>query len=340
VIVIDLAPEIRDLLAWDQALGRRIEGLAIAEQRRVIRAAVAKFVECAGTPVPDIARIDDYDVPVGAENICLRVYTPYGKGTHGAFFHIHGGGFTLGGIDWGINHVKCAHICATVGCVVTTVGYRLAPEFPYPTAIEDCYASLLWLVDNAERFGIDTNCIAIGGESAGGNLAAVLALMARDRGGPRLALQLLEVPVVDMSERALVQPSMTLYGHGFGLDTAVIEAFINAYLPNPAERDTGYASPYRATDLSGLAPAHLITAEFDPLRDAGEAYAARLKEAGVPTTLHRFGGQTHGSSVLWRTWAPAGTWMEELTSTLRNTVQRAMPADPTRGTSRRHPEPC
>lgn len=314
----DLTPEIRELLAWDQALGRRVAGLAIPEQRRIIRDAVAEFVERAGATVPDIASIDDYGVPVGAGSVRLRVYTPYGKGPHGAFFHVHGGGFTLGGIDWVVNHIKCAHLCATAACVVTTIDYRLAPEFPYPTAIEDCYTSLLWVARNAKRLRIDTNRIAVGGESAGGNLAAVLALMARDRGGPGLALQLLEVPVVDMSARAFSQPSMMLFGEGYGLDTAAIEAFTDAYLPNPADRKSGYASPYLATDLSGLAPAHLITAEFDPLRDAGEAYAVRLQQAGVPTTLHRSAGHTHGSSVLWRTWAPAGAWMDELTSTLRS----------------------
>jgi acetyl esterase len=316
----ELEAEVRELLAWDQALGLRIKGLALPEQRRLLRDAVAEFVNGHGMAAPAVARVDDYDVPVQGASLRLRVYSPPGTGPHPVFFHIHGGGFTLGGIDWAVNHVKCAHICAKAGCVVATVGYRLAPESPYPTATEDCYASLLWLVDNASSLGLDTRRIAVGGESAGGNLAAAVALMTRDRGGPRLCLQMLEVPVADMSEQARLQPSMTLFGNGYGLDTAVIEEFVEAYLPRPADRQSRYASPLCATDLTDLAPAHVITAEYDPLRDGGEAYAARLQEAGVRTTLHRFNGQTHGSSVLWQTWAPAGAWMREVVASIRAAV--------------------
>jgi acetyl esterase len=325
LIDIDVAPEIRELLAWDRALGVRIADLPITEQRRTIRDAVAELLERRGATVPAAARIDEYDVPVEAAVVRLRVYTPGGDGPHGAFFHIHGGGFTLGGADWLVNHVKCAYICATASCVVTTVDYRLAPEFPYPTPAEDCYAALVWLADNAARVGVDPERIAVGGESAGGNLAAVLALMARDRGGPPLALQLLEVPVVDLSARAPERQSMVLFGAGYGLDTGAIESFVQAYVPNPDDRKDGYASPLCAADLSGLPPAHVVTAELDPLRDAGEAYAARMQQAGVPTTLRRFDGQTHGSSVLWESWPPARAWMDELIAVLRSAVSDAPP---------------
>lgn len=312
-----LAPEVQELLAWDQALGTRIDCLDAPSQRRVIRQALGELVDHYRMTAADVARVEEYDVPVDGANLPMRVYTPLGDGPHGAFFHIHGGGFTLGGIDWPVNHIKCAHICANAGCVVTTVDYRLAPESPYPAAIEDCYAALLWLADNATSLGIDPKRTAIGGESAGGNLATVVALIARDRNGPSLTSQVLEVPVADMSDQRTSQPSMTRFGHGYGLDSSVIEAFIDAYLPDQADRQTAYASPLHALDLDEVAPAHVITAEYDPLRDGAEAYASRLREAGVPTTLHRFNGHTHGSSLLWQTWAPAESWMGYVVSAIR-----------------------
>lgn len=314
--------EVRELLALDQDLGERLAGLPIAGQRLVIPGELEERASRAGLVVADVARTDDFIVPVDGGEIRLRRYTPAatGRGPHPAFFHIHGGGFTLGSIDWISNAAKCAHICASAGCVVTTVEYRLAPEYPYPTAPEDCYAALVWVVDHADELGIDPTGIAIGGESAGGNLAAVVALMSRDRSGPPLALQVLEVPVTDMSRRCDEHPSFDLYGVGYGLDCAVIESFQDDYLPGQIDRDAAYVSPLRADELTGLPPAHVITAEFDPLRDSGEAYARRLQEAGVRTTAHRFLGHTHGSSGLWQTWTSAADWMDEIVAAITQAV--------------------
>jgi acetyl esterase len=313
-----LPVEVRELLALDQSLGERLAGLPIAEQRLVIAATLEEWASRTALVVAGVGRIDEFSLPVDGGEIRLRQYTPAAAGhaSHPAFFHIHGGGFTLGSIDWAYNAAKCAHICASAGCVVTTVEYRLAPEYPFPTAPEDCYAALLWVVDRADELGVDPTRITIGGESAGGNLAAVVALMARDRGGPPLVLQVLEVPVTDMSRRSDEHPSFDLYGVGYGLDRAAIEAFQDDYLPQPIDRDAAYVSPLRADDLTGLPPAHVITAEFDPLRDSGEAYARRLQEAGVRTTVHRFKGQTHGSSSLWQTWSSAADWMDEVVAAI------------------------
>ena len=314
----ELSPEVRKLLEWDRALGQRIEQLSVNDRRTAVRIAVDELVARRTVQTePRVADVRDFALPVCAGKVRLRVYLPPGQRARGAFFHIHGGGFMLGGIDWAVNHAKCLHIAAAARCVVTTVDYRLAPEFPYPTAVEDCYAALLWLGENASEFGIDKGRIVVGGESAGGNLSAVMALMARDRHGPSLALQLLEVPVVDMGDRFDAHPSMKLFGNGYGLDTLGIESFVDAYLPNLRDRREPYASPLLAPDLTNVAPAHVITAEFDPLRDAGEAYARRLREAGVATVLQRFAGQTHGSSVLWDTWAPAGEWMDSVVAAIR-----------------------
>ena len=141
--------------------------------------------------------------------------------------------------------------------------------------------------------------------------------MTRDRGGPALALQLLEVPVTDMSEAAEEHPSVALFGEGYGLDRAATDA----YLATPADGSQPYASPLVASDLTGVAPAHVLVAEYDVLRDSGEAYAKRLEAAGVETTLHRFSGHTHGSSALWQTWEPARAWMDEVVARLRRALR-------------------
>ena len=174
---------------------------------------------------------------------------------------------------------------------------------------------------NADRLDIDLERVAVGGESAGGNLAAVVALIARDRGRPQLALQLLEVPVTDISHGAADHPSVALFGEGYGLDRADMDFFTKEYLADLADGSNPHASPLLADDLAGVAPAHVMTAEYDVLRDSGEAYARRLEQGGVPTTLHRKLGHTHGSSVLWQTWKPAQEWMEEV-------VERPSPCAP------------
>ena len=320
-----LAREVRELLAWDEELGKSCDGLPLHERRLALADALEERARRAGLFVADVGLVEDYTVPVKDGDIQVRLYSPSDAGPFPAFLHIHGGGFMLGSIDWVFNDAKCAHICQHARCVVATVEYRLAPESPFPVAPEDCYAALLWLVEHADELDIDASRIAVGGESAGGNLAAVLALMSRDRGGPPLALQLLEVPVTDMSDRSDEHASLTLFDNGYGLDRRGIEDFQDAYLPNRADRVAAYASPLRAEHLNGVAPAHIITAEFDPLRDSGEAYARRLQEAGVRTTLHRFKGQIHGSSSLWQTWPPAGVWMDEVVAALRDVASVALP---------------
>lgn len=316
----ELAPEIRDLLAWDQALGQRLQGLTIQEQRSLVNEAVDAHARDSGVVVAPVRSVENAQVAVDRGDIRIRIFTPLTDGPHGLFFHIHGGGFTLGTIDSLYNDAKCAHICAVSGCVVTTVDYRLAPEFPYPTAPEDCYAALRWVIEHADELHIDPRRIAVGGESAGGNLAAVLALMSRDRGSANIAFQLLEVPVTDMSAESAGHPSLDLFGAGYGLERAGIEAFQDAYLPPSVDRRAPYVSPLAAADLTGLAPTHVITAELDPLRDSGEAYAGRLRDSGVHATLHRQDGLTHGSGILWPSWAPARRWLEEVVVTLRGAL--------------------
>jgi acetyl esterase len=218
-----------------------------------------------------------------------------------ALYWIHGGGFVLGDIDADIE--APTHVAATLGVVAVSVEYRLAPEHPFPAPAEDCYAGLKWLALHAAELNIDPARIAVGGVSAGGGLAAAVALMARDRGGPALCLQVLDIPELD---DRLSTPSMLAYA-----DTPVWShpnAILSwqAYLGpghDPGGAGTSpYAAPARAADLSGLPPAYVVTCEFDPLRDEGIEYARRLIQAGVTTELHHYPGTFHGSCA-----AGAGT---------------------------------
>jgi acetyl esterase len=320
-----LAPEIRSLLDWATAVGARHDGLSQPELRPLLRAELDAELRRRGVVVDEVASVTDHRLPVSGGEIEVRIFTPPGDRPHPAFVHLHGGGFVFGTIHSLVNDAKCAHICRAAECAVVTVEYRLAPEFPFPTAPEDGYAALLWTVENASRLGIDPDRIAVGGESAGGNLAAVLALMSRDRQGPRLALQSLEVPVTDISDTAHQHQSVALFGEGYGLDRSEMDEFASTYLADAADGRHPYASPLHAPDLSDLAPALVLTAEYDLLRDSGEAYGRRLQEAGTPTTIRRLPALTHGAGVLWQEWPPARAWMDEVVRAIRRAFERTRP---------------
>jgi acetyl esterase len=317
---VTVAAEIQSLIDWGAAVNDRHGDLPLSRLRRVLRDELNAELARRGVVAEPVAATTEHAISVAGGEIATRVYTPFGAGPHPAFVHFHGGGFVFGTIDSLVNDAKCAHICRAAACVVVTVEYRLAPEFRFPTAPEDCYAALQWTVANATHLGIDPERVAVGGESAGGNLAAAVALMARDRDGPQPVLQLLEVPVTDVSDTAPGHPSVALFAEGFGLDKVSMDDFSRAYLADPADGANPYASPLRASDLAGVAPAHLLTAEYDILRDSGEAYARRLEQAGVRTTLRRCSGHTHGSAALWQTWKPARAWMDDAVAALRRAL--------------------
>lgn len=232
----------------------------------------------------------------GALVLPVLVFTPTPTDTQRpALIYMHGGGFVLGDAD-GDRELPAA-LAAEAGAVVVSVDYRLAPEHPFPAALDDCYSALLWVAEHAAELGIDTRRLGIGGVSAGAGLAAATALLARDRQGPKLCFQLLDVPALD---DRLQTPSMREFTDTplWNLPNAIHSW--NHYLGAPRDRDgvSPYAAPARAADLSGLPPAYVCVCEFDPLRDEGIAYAQRLIHAGVPTELHTFPGAFHGSSGL------------------------------------------
>ena len=262
----------------------------VEEARATAHAMMEMSFSALSLPAPEVASQTDHQVDVAGGKIAVRVYRPEGDGPFPCHVYIHGGGFWLGDLD--MSDTFCRSVAVGAGCIVASVDYRLAPEVKFPVPTEDCYAALLWVVDHAAELDIDPSRVSVGGGSAGGNLTAVTALLARDRGGPPLVLQVLEIPVCDLT---MSQPSIEENGEGYLLTRSGMEAYRDYYLADPADATNPYASPLLAPDLSGLPPALVMTCEFDPLRDEGEAYAKRLAEAGVPVTHRRWDGHFHGS---------------------------------------------
>jgi acetyl esterase len=243
---------------------------------------------------PDTISIEKRLVPgcPGDPDIKVAICRPAEMAANAAaLYWIHGGGFVLGDVDRDI--AIPARIADELGAIVVSVEYRLAPEHPFPAPAEDCYAGLEWMSGHARELGFDPRKLAIGGLSAGGGLAAAVALMARDRGGPALCFQLLDTPEVD---DRLGTPSMKRFTDTplWNLRNAILSW--EAYLGPDHGETSPYAAPARAADLSRLPPAYVVTCEFDPLRDEGIEYAQRLMQAGVPTELHHYPGTFHGSS--------------------------------------------
>lgn len=277
-------PQIARLLAdAHRADARGIEELTVQEARA--RGGTAAVT--AAVPFEEIAETRDLVIP-GDPAIPARLYRP-GLGRPPLLVYLHGGGWVVGSVA--LSDTFCRALANASGCAVLSVEYRLAPEHRYPAAVEDAYAATVWAAEHAHELGCDAARLAVGGSSAGGNLAAVVALMARDRGGPHLRLQLLHVPVTDHD---LDTPSYRANATGYGLTRAAMRWFWDHYLPDVGARGAPDASPLRSPDLRGLPPAIVITAECDPLHDEGVAYARRLAEAAVAVTHLEYPGMVHG----------------------------------------------
>jgi acetyl esterase len=236
-----------------------------------------------------VHKTEDRKIPSPDGDIPVRIYTPSVK-PNGILVYFHGGGWVVGDLD--SHDYVCRALTNAAGCTVVAVHYRLAPEHKFPDAPEDCYAATNWVSKNAAALGSDANHIAVGGDSAGGNLAAAVSLMARDRGGPKIRHQMLIYPATDAAMNTASQNEFTQ--DGFVLSKLDMKWFWGHYLKNPKDGENPYASPSRAKDLRNLPPAHVITAEHDPLRDEGEAFAEQLKTAGNKVKLKRYGGVMHG----------------------------------------------
>jgi acetyl esterase len=230
--------------------------------------------------------------PPGAPEVPVRIYRPRGDGTRPALVYFHGGAFVLGQVE--LFDALCGAYAANADIVVVSVDYRLAPEHPFPAGVEDCYAALEWTAANATDLAVNPDSVAVGGLSAGGALAAAVALMARDRDGPTIAFQLLVNAVLDDRLETVSVQEFTDTPLWNSRDVAVMW---DLYLGPERRHVSPYAAPARAADLSGLPPAYVLTSQFDPLRDEGIAYALRMLQAGVPVELHNVVGAFHGFDV-------------------------------------------
>jgi acetyl esterase len=242
-------------------------------------------------PPPDLplAEIANSTVPGPAGPIAVRIYRASLEPSQPVIVYFHGGGFVIGNLD--SHDGTCRRLSHGIGCTVVSVDYRLAPEHVYPAAVDDSFAATQWVAEHADFLKIDKSRLAVAGDSAGGNLAAVVAIIARDRGGPAICHQLLTYPVTDM---AFKSESYTSNGSGYFLTKDMMAWFGQQYVPTGHDIEDPLLSPLYHENLAGLPPATVITAEYDPLRDEGEAYARKLEEAGVPTKLVRYDGVFHG----------------------------------------------
>lgn len=291
---------------------------------------LAAVVAGAGNGEP-VADVTETTIPGPAAGLRLRVYRPAGTGPWPVLVYFFGGGWSLGTLD------TCDAICRMLTnaarCVTVSVGYRLAPEHKFPAAVEDCYAGTAWAAAHAAELGGDPARLAVGGDSSGGNLAAAVALMARERGGPAITHQLLVYPNTDYLADT---PSMRDISDTYFFNPASVRWYWGLYLATPEDGANPLASPLRADDLTGLPAATVITAEYDPLRDEGELYAKKLAAAGVPAEVIRYDGMIHGFFTMVGTLDTARTAVLDAAERLRRALAVALPRRP----CRRHPWPA
>ncbi|HVM82256.1 MAG TPA: alpha/beta hydrolase, partial [Candidatus Binatia bacterium] len=283
-----LEPEIQAFAdESDRLFGPDYGRLPIGEQRRLYNNWCRHF----SAPFPSDVIESELTVPGPDVSIRAKLFRPSGAGAAPlpVIVFYHGGGWVLGSPE--THAMATAAMVQRTGAAVLSVDYRLAPEHPFPAAFDDAYAALLWVAGSGPRHGLDPTRIAVAGDSAGGNLAAGVSLVATREGGRRPAAQMLIYPVTDLANR---HASYRLFAEGFFLTAAEMEWYIGHYLPNRSAARDPRASPLLAPDLSGLPSALVLTAGFDPLRDEGEAYAARLEAAGVRVWCRRFPGLVHG----------------------------------------------
>jgi len=260
-----------------------LDQVPASEARRLYRETRAAL----RPPAPALPVVGDLNAEGTAGSIPLRLYRP-SNGVLPALIYFHGGGWVLGDLD--THDAVCRQIAAQAGVVVIAVDYRLAPEHPFPAAVDDCYGATAWIASNAVALGVDNTRLAVGGDSAGGGLATVVTLMARS-GGPSLKYQIMVYPVTDL--RAQTE-SYSKYADGYLLTRNMMRWFIAQYATTEDDVRDWRASPLLAPSVDGVPPALVITAGLDPLRDEGEAYARRLEEAGVPVDYMCLGGMVHG----------------------------------------------
>ncbi|MGV0794982.1 alpha/beta hydrolase [Mycolicibacterium sp. XJ1819] len=285
-----LDPEVKALLDDLAAQGLpAFDEMTVTQARETAYA----FIDLQGD-AEDVDTVWTEKVAVAGSEVEVRIYRPASQDPLPLVVYFHGGGWVIG--DLTVVDKPCRSLANAAGAVVAAVGYRLAPEHRFPTPAEDCYQATAWLVRHAAQLGADPAAVTVCGDSAGGNLAAVVALMARDRNGPAIARQVLLYPPM-LPPRPERFPSYVENAQGYLLTTNSMQWFWNHYLSSPDDADNPYAAPLTAADLTGLPPAFVAVCEYDPLRDEGIAYAEQLEKAGVSVTLRRVDGAVH--AICW-----------------------------------------
>jgi acetyl esterase len=313
-----LDPEAVQLLEMLQGMPAPDPG-DVAGWREMLRLAAP----LAGEAEP-IAHVEDRTIPGPAGAIPVRIYRPSDAPSLPCLVYYHGGGWTIGDLDMADAPLRM--LANASGWMVMSVDYRLAPENPFPAAVEDAFAAVKWAAEHSAEIGADPARIAVGGDSAGGNLSAVVCQLAREAGGPGIVLQALIYPATDL---AAATDSWRKYGDkNYILTQEHLDLFTSAYLPHGTDRKDPRISPMRADELAGLPRALVITAEFDPLRDEGEAYAARLRESGVPVRLTRYDGMVHGFMTLGGVLHAGGVAIREIAGELKNLERDMAEQDP------------
>jgi acetyl esterase len=282
-----LHPQAQAILSGVESMGLPpVETMSVEEQRAVI-GTFSSFM----MPAEDVATIEDLTIPGPEGDIPLRIYTPEGDGPRPAVVYFHGGGFVTGSVD--LVDPICRALANRSGCLVISVDYRLAPEHPYPAAVQDAYVAVAWVSAYGEGFGVDPTRLVVAGDSAGATLATVTCMLIRDKAEEiPIALQVLLCPVMDLV--SMETDSYKEYGEGHLLTTAMMQRWKELYLTGCEDRvDEPYCSPIRMPNFANLPPAFIVTAEYDPLRDEGEIYGLLLPRDGVDADIRRQDGMIH-----------------------------------------------
>ena len=281
-----LDPQVQHLL--DSRARDEVRPLYTMSVRQARDEDLRAITAAAGDPEP-VAEVSERDIEGPGGPLRIRIYRPAAEGPTPALMYFFGGGWTLGTID--TSDGICRALTNAVGCATVSVGYRLAPEHKFPAAIEDCFAATRWVAEHSGELGLIRGRLAVGGDSAGGNLAAGVTLLAKQRGYPAIAHQLLVYPNTDYLSDT---PSLHEIDDPLLFNKSSVDWYWRHYLDSPEDGANPLVSPLRAPDLHGLPPATVFTAEYDPLRDQGEQYAHRLRESGVAVELSRYDGMAHG----------------------------------------------
>jgi acetyl esterase len=304
-----LDPDAEILLEMVRAANRpSFETVGAAEARPLFNAGRKVL---APDPMP-VAELRDLAIPGPGGPIPARLYRAAASGILPVLVFFHGGGWVVGDIE--THDTVCRHLANRAECAVVSVDYRLAPEHKFPAAVEDAFAATGWVADNAARLGLDPDRLAVGGDSAGGNLAAVVSLMARDAGAPRICHQLLIYPA---TEAAMRHESVARFAEGYVLTRSTMRWFYEQYLRTSEDAADWRVSPLAAPDLARLPPALVLTAGYDPLCDEGDAYAERLAATGVRVQHRRFAGQIHGFATNGKIIRAAETALDEAAAALK-----------------------